>query len=534
MYNRRNFLTYSAGALASAMLAMNGCSRGADSGSTNSNAINSSTDQTNGIVIGTGSPTSTPASERSLRVAIPGTPKHFDPALYSIVEEYQLGFALFDGLVWIDETLTPQPLLAESWESSRNLEQWTFKLREDVQFHHGTALTADDVVYTFRRILDTSASSTFRSTLSFVNTVEAMDEYTVRFQLHSPSAELPILLGAPQALIVAQDYGSDILERQPSGTGPFRFLRDLPGERIELTRNPTYWQEDQPRLAALEFVFMPYGEQIDALQHGLIDMMMQVGMADIANLSSDPGISIMEIAGGGYQSIVLRATTKPFKDMRVREALKHCMDRQALRTEQLQQRGEIGNDHPVAPISTFYANLPVRPYDPDKAGALLRAAGYGKGLKLDLLTSTVRPGMIELALAFQRMAKPAGIDIDVIRTPPQVYWSDYAGRVPFHTGNWGFRPSIDETFMVAYHSLSKGNESRWHNQTLDELIDEARGEPNVEERQRLYHRAQELIMEEGAVIIPYFLPAIMAKRVDVKGFTAHPSGWLNFRTTTFG
>lgn len=466
-----------------------------------------------------------------LRVAISGTPKHFDPALYSVVEEYQLGFALFDGLVQVDETLMAQPMLAETWEASRDLLQWTFKIREDVLFHHGTPLTAVDVVHTFTRILDPRVGSSFRGTLSFIDRVEAIDAYTVRFNLKSPSAELPILLGAPQARITAHDYESETLDKQPSGSGPFLFAKDLPGDRVQLTRNPNYWQSGQPELESLEFVFMPYSQQISALQRDLVDVMSQVGMADVATLMADSAITVRNIAGGAYQSLVLRATTKPFQDVRVREALKYCVDRSALVREQLQNRGQVGNDHPVAPISAFYADLPERAYDPEQARSLLSAAGYRQGLKLDLITSTVRPGMVELALAFKQMAAPAGVDIDVIRTPPQVYWSDYAGRVPFHTGNWGFRPSIDETFMVAYHSLSKGNESNWRSSDLDGLIDRARGEGDQVERQNLYYQAQQLIMEQGAVIIPYFLPTTIATQANVQGLAPHPSGWLDFRQT---
>ncbi|MEZ4620030.1 MAG: ABC transporter substrate-binding protein [Caldilineaceae bacterium] len=300
---------------------------------------------------------------------------------------------------------------------------------------------------------------------------------------------------------------------------------------MKLARNPDYWLEDQPQLATMEFVFVPYAQQIEQLQRGLVDMMMQVGIADVEQLSADPAISLAEVSGGAYQSVVLRATTKPFMDKRVREALKCCMDRRTLQQEGLHRRGELGNDHPVASISPFHADLPLRSYDPDKARSLLTAAGYAKGIKLDLVTSTVRPGMLELALAFKTMAQPAGINIEVIRVPPQVYWSDYAGRVPFHTGNWGFRPSIDETFMVAYHSLAKGNESHWQNPALDTLVEQARGEPDQQKRRDLYHQAQQLVMEDGAVIIPYFLPAIVAKRTNVEGFTAHPSGWMDLRTT---
>ena len=278
---------------------------------------------------------------------------------------------------------------------------------------------------------------------------------------------------------------------------------------------------------------MPYTEQIGALQRDDIDMMMQVGMADVEVLAKDPALSIGKVASGAYQPIVMRATVKPFRDNRVREALKYCMDRQSFQQQQLQQHVEIGNDQPVANISAFHADLPVRPYDPDKARSLLTDAGYGKGLSLDLITSTVRPGMTELAQAFQEMAKPAGVSIDVVLAPAQVYWSDYAGRVPFHMGNWGLRPSIDETFMVAYHSQSQGNEAHWSNATLDGLLDQARGEPDQQTRQDLYHQAQQLIMEDGAVIIPYFLPSVMAKRANVTGFTPHPSGWLDLRTTGF-
>lgn len=469
-----------------------------------------------------------------LRVAIPGVPKNFDPARFTVVEEYQLGFALFDGLVWVDDALTPQPMLAETWDPSPDLLQWTFKLREDVLFHHDTALTAKDVVHTFSRILEPRTNSSFRSTLSFLEKVEAVDDYTVRFDLKSPSAELPILLGAPQARIVAHDYDSATLNEQPSGTGPFQFVKNLPGDRVQLIRNSTYWHEGSPQLDEVEFVFIPYAQQSNLLQQGIIDIMMQVGMNDADALAANPALMTNEIHGGAYQSIVLRATTKPFMDTRVREALKYCMDRQAFQRQHLYQRGEAGNDHPVASISAFHADLPLRTYDPEKARGLLAAAGYTKGISLDLITSTVRPGMIELATAFKAMAKPAGVNVEVILVPPQVYWSDYAGRVPFHTGNWGFRPSIDETFMVAYHSLSKGNESRWYNTTFDSLVDQARGEPNQVKRRALYHQAQQLVMEDGGVIIPYFLPTIMAHRADVNGITAHPTGWLDLRTVHFG
>lgn len=472
------------------------------------------------------------ANGATLRVAFPGAAKQLDPAFYSVIEEHQIGFAVFDGLVWVDHTLTPQPMLAESWDASPTLRSWTFKLREGVQFHHGTAFSAQDVVYTFARILNPDAGSPFRSAIQFVEKVEALDDYTVRFDLKSPSAELPLLLGAPPARIVPHDLPSALLTTKPSGTGPFQLVSHEVGGRTRFIRNPLYWQPDQPALEGLEFLFIPYQDQANALRDGRVDLLMQVGMEEVEALRTEPAIAVNSTVSGAYQTIVMRATAKPFINPQVREAFKFCVDRTAMQTRVLQRSGVVGNDHPVAPVSPFWADLPVRRYDPDQARVLLTKAGYAKGIKVDLLTSTVRPGMEEMANAFKEMAKPAGIAIRVVRVPAQAYWSDYAGHVPFHTGNWGFRPSIDETFMVAYHSSAKGNESNWRSPALDKLIDQARGERQDEQRKTLYRDAQQLLIDEGAVIIPYFKPTALAMRTAVRNFTPHPAGWLDFRTAT--
>lgn len=473
-----------------------------------------------------------PHPANTLRVAFPGMPKKLDPAFYETIEDHQIGFAIYDGLVWIDASLTPQPMLAEAWEADQELQTWTFRLRQNVKFHHGAGLSAQDVVFTFERILRPQSGSTFASSLAFIKQIEAVDDSTVRFHLSTPSAELPLLLGAPQARILSQTYGEALLAKQPSGTGPFRFVQSSSNEHIRVTRNPAYWNPGHPQVETIDYAFIPYEKQVAALQAGQIDMMMQIGSADFSLLADDPAIAVIEIPSGSYQTIVMRATSHPFTDERVREALKYSVDRSAMQTAILKGHGKTGCDHPVSPISPFFAELPQRPYDPDKARTLLSQSGNSKGLKLSLITSTVRPGMEEMARAFQEMAKPAGIDISVVRVPASVYWSDYAGHVSFHTGNWGFRASIDETFMVAYHSNSKGNESNWRNPELDNLIDQARGEPLPDQRKQRYQDAQQLLMDKGAVIIPCFSPMMMAMNSTIQGFTPHPSGWLDFRNVS--
>ncbi|MBX3011221.1 MAG: ABC transporter substrate-binding protein [Caldilineaceae bacterium] len=524
MMNRRRFLQRFASG-ATALLLTQGCT------STNATSTTATPPST------TQGSTTTPEEEQAseapspvIRVGFTGVPKQMQPALYSVIEEYQLGFAIFDGLVWVDETLTPQPLLAKSWKISPDSLTWTFTLEEEVLFHHGEPFTSADVVHTFTRLLDPQVGSAFRSVLRFVKQVEALDEYTVRFQLATPNVELPLLLGSPQASIVSQKYPDQLMAVHPSGTGPFQFVEFIPGDRVRLERNKAYWATSDPYIDQLEYLYQSYEEQLQGLQAGTVDVITQVSTDYIAKLQADPNTQVVTAQSGSYQTIVMQATEAPFTDIRVRKALKFCADHAALRQTVLQGRGMVGNNHPVAPISPFWNQLPEHRQDLAQAKALLAQAGYAKGLQLDLITSTSRPGMVELALAFREMAKQIGITIQVVRVPADVYWSDYGGKTPFHVGNWGFRPSIDETFMVAYHSTAKSNESKWKNPKLDELIDQARGEQNAENRKAYYQQAQQLIEEEGAVIVPYFRPVAIALRQNIQGFVLHPAGWLDFST----
>lgn len=522
MLNRRQFLQRFVGS-ATALLVSQGCS---------SSHLTATANLPTDVLP---SPTGTQArsddkSPTVLRAGFSTLPKQMNPAFYSLLEEYQLGFAIFDGLVWVDETLTPQPLLATGWETSASQLNWTFTLEREVSFHHGTPLTAKDVVYTFTRLLDPKTGSAFRSVLSFIKQVEAVDDYTVCFRLSSPNVELPLLLGSPQASIVAHDYADAMMSTQPSGTGPFRFVEFVPGDRVRLVRNEAYWETTAHYIEQLEYVYGDYTTQAALLRAGKLDVVSQLGAEVIATLEDDPTINVVTVQSGGYQTIVMQATEAPFTDPRVRQALKCCADHSVLQQQVLLGRGLVGNNHPVTPISPFWNDLPKHAPDIAKAKALLQQAGYAKGLRLDLITSTSRPGMLELALAFREMVKPAGVEIQVVRVPADVYWSDYGGKTPFHIGNWGFRPSIDETFMIAYHSRAKGNESKWKNPELDQLLDQARTERDDAKRIALYQQAQALVWADGAVIVPYFKPVVIALRQNVQGFILHPAGWLDFST----
>jgi len=144
----------------------------------------------------------------------------------------------------------------------------------------------------------------------------------------------------------------------------------------------------------------------------------------------------------------------------------------------------------------------------------------------------VLPTEMRLNTRIIEMAEPAGIEITVTKISPDIYWTDYWNQhPPFFISSWAFRPSIDETFMIAYHSDAQWNETRWHTLELDELIDTARSEVDHDRQIELYQKAQEIIHHDGAVIIPYFRPLLMAMNKRVHGLEPHPANWVNLIDT---
>lgn len=476
----------------------------------------------------------TPHAQPSLlRVAFSNPPRTFDPARMSLLEEYHVAFALYEALLWIDADLLPQPLLASSWETTPDLLTWTFALQRGRTFHNGADVTANDVVYTFERLLDPDFGESLFALTQAIARVEAIDTYTVQFHLTAPNAELPYMLAAPQTGIVPTAATTSALNALPVGAGPYQFVDSLPGGRLRLQRFPKHLDAENYQVQAVEYhYFSTLAAQTDALLAGHVEMIADVNLQDLTRLQEHPKIMILEVPSGRYQTIVMQATEAPFTDLRVRQALKACADRPLLIEQAMHGYGELGRDHPVAPVSAFVADLPLPEQNVERARQLLAEAGHPNGLTLDLITSDSRPGMLLLAESFSQMAALAGIQIRVTRVPADVYWSDYGGKVPFHVGNWNFRVSIDETFTLAHYSKSPQNESKWSTPELDALLDQARSEANQETRMALYHKAQQIVQEQGAVVIPYFRPVLMAMQRKVQGFVGHPAGWIDFYGVT--
>ena len=471
----------------------------------------------------------TPQRGGTLRVAFPGAALQLDPAFLGSYEEFQIMLAAYDRLINLDDRLTAQPALATAWHVASDGLSWDFELRQGVTFHHGLPFTAKDVVYTFERIFDPTLASPVAAVISFVDHVEAVDEFTARFYLKLPNADLPVWLAGPDFAISAHDRGTEALQTAASGTGPFRLTDFVSGDHAHFVRNESYWQADLPYVNELHFLYIPESAtQVAALLSGEIDVMWQLGFENIAALEAAENVQLFETPGGGTNPIVMRVTEEPFTDVRVRQALKHCVDRAGMRQVVLQGRGELGNDQSIPPVSSFWAEIEPLPYDLEKAKALLTEAGYADGLDLTLVTSTVRPGMVESAVAFQEMVKQAGINIAIEMAPAASYWDTVWLQAPFSMSNWGLLATADEILSQQEHSTSEWNESAFSDPRVDAAIEAARSENDPTKRYEYYAQAQEIIVNEGGRIIPYFRPALSAARSNVNGLTPSPLELMHF------
>jgi peptide/nickel transport system substrate-binding protein len=474
----------------------------------------------------------TPKRGGTMRVAFVGTPSKLDIHQMTGVEEVAIGRNVYDSLVHTDHMLVPRPELATSWEATPDAKIWTFQLRKGVKFHHGREMDADDVVWSYKRILDPATASPARSVFSNVQEVVKLDKYVVRFTLTGPFAEFPALVGGSfQARIAPRDIPD--LGKTPTGTGPFKLTEYVTGDHATMVRNPDYWRDGQPYLDQLRFLFLPEeSSHMAGLMSGNLEMSWSPLPEVLPIYRTNKDIVIQVTQTNGYQPIVMGVDKPPFNDPLVRRAFRLLCDRPAMNKIVL---GELNvapsNDHPIPPGSPMFMDQKVTQQNIDEAKKLLAEAGHKNGLDVELMAWTGRAGLVQEALAFQDMAKKANVRITVNTVPSDVFLSKFwPGKHNFFVTNWSARTSLYELIAIAYASDARWNESHWNSPKLDGLIAQIRSEQDEAKRKQVFAEVQRLFLDDGPVIVSYHRPRVTATRSNVKGFQPHPSAWVDVRT----
>ncbi len=477
----------------------------------------------------------TPAvAQGTLRVALGTTLTQLDPALTTVGDEYVYVHLVFNGLSKINPDMTISPDLAESWSASEDLNTWTFKLRPGVKFHHGKTLDADDVVATFQRILDPKTGSRGRSNLGMVETVEAVDPLTVRFKLTLAYAGFADIFVDRQLRIVPKDKIAD-LSKTPVGTGPFVFKSWSPGDRLELTKNPDYFDKGLPKLDAVTLRIIPESAaRLAALESGAIDILWSMPYESVDKVKANPNLRADSVATATWDGVILNNAIAPFNDVRVRKALALTIDKAALVELALFGQGNptfspIPSSHPY-----FNKKLKFNPPDIAQAKKLLAEAGYPNGFDVPMQVPQEREQRVRVGVAVRDMAKAAGIRIEVQRVPFASFTANVAGKAQMYVDGYFARPTVDTAIYPFYHSSGSWNGQLWlyKEKRVDDLLDAARRTNDDKVRAELFGTFQELAEETVPSIVAYSAAHVNGVSKKVEGFKSTPMQWLELATVS--
>lgn len=444
-----------------------------------------------------------------------------DPAKGALSTDYVRHYMFYNGLTRFDNHLVPQLELAERIDNV-DATLWTITLRKDVTFHNGKTLTAADVVFSLNRHKDPLTGSKVMPLMAQIQEVKATGTNEVQIRLSSPNAELPSILAVSHLLIVPDgttDFNLGI------GTGPFKVKEFKPGVHSVGVRNTSYWKPGLPYLDEIEFIAIAdEPSRVNALLSGDVQIINEVNPRSTTRIAGSPSARVVDAPSGNYTDLIIRQDQMPGQNPDFTMAMKYLQDREQVKKAVFRGYAVVGNDTPIAPGSRYFnADLPQRPYDPDKARFHLKKAGMEK-IKMDIAASPAATGSVDIAVLLQQSAKEAGLTLNVNRLPSDGYWSNHWMKHPLSFGNINPRPNADVIFSQFFQSAAPWNESGWKNDQFDQLLMLARGETDDAKRGKMYGDMQTLVHDQCGIGIPVFISNIDGVDKRIKGYGSNPLG----------
>jgi peptide/nickel transport system substrate-binding protein len=479
-----------------------------------------------------GGDTGSGESEGTLVAAISAQPDQLDPHVTTAYASFQVLENVYDTLVAPDPENVGEfvPQLATEWEESDDGLTWTFTLRDDVTFHDGTTFDADDVVYSFRRIIDDELSSSYKFTA--VEAIEATDPQTVTFELAEPDPHLLDDVGNYKGTAILSDGAADELEleTEANGTGPFR-LADQSADGITLEAFDEYWG-DPAGVAEVEYRFV--SEPTTALtgvETGEIDWTDNVPAQRVEELSDSGEVEVGQVPANDYWYMAVNFAEPPFDQPEVREAIALGLDREAIA-----EAAQVGlarvNQTAIPEDSIWYHEYNPYERDVDAARDLLDEAGVSD-LEMGIMVTDEYPETVEVAQVVAANLEDVGITVN-IETEQFSTWLDRQGAGDFDSFMLGWLGNVDPySYYHSQHTCDGSNNYQGYcDEETDQLLTEAATETDESARKTLYDQAAERIVDANSYIYLYNPQVLQAWSSDVSGYEIRPDRAINFETVT--
>jgi peptide/nickel transport system substrate-binding protein len=470
-------------------------------------------------------------------------PPGLDPHKSAAAHTWMISEHIYSNLLRRDPDMNIVGDLAESWQAVTDT-TLVFRLRRGVQWHHGRALTADDVKYSFERLLDEKTASPWRSIWQIIERIEVVDSTAVRFVTKRPFAPFLSYLATPHysAIVpreIVDKHGD--LQTNASGTGPFMLERFVPENAVVLKRNPSYYESGLPYLDGIEYRILPdETARLAALRAGTIHYTWSVDPLIDRQLQGARGITLLDPKSYCAQhGLAFNQTKPPFSDVRVRRAVSVGVNRRELIGSVLRGRGSISTKIPPCDAPFGYTGddrgLPYHAADPALGRRLLAEAGFPNGLDTTLEVPPRFPQTVRTGEVIKEQLAQVGVRV----TLKQVEWgaglknfirTEYEGMsmIPLV-----WQPDPDAHVYDIFHSSSNINLGKFNDTVVDRLLEQGRTTVDRNRRVAIYQELQRHFADQAYMIFPYASGATELLLDTVKGYISIPGAQPPSRSRQF-
>ena len=470
----------------------------------------------------------------SLTFGLAAEPTTMDPYIQNGTHGRTVKLAIYRGLYNYNEKGELEPELAESYTTNDDMTSYTVKLR-DAKFHNGDPVTAEDVKFTYERMLEPDSKATFKTELYIIKSIDVVDEKTVTFHLSEPSAPFIHYTALPESVIVSKAYSeSNDLATKPMGAGPFKFVSWTQGSNIVVEKFDDYYKKGKPYLDEVKFQF--YSDEntrVNALRAGDVNLIENVPWKDTESISKTDNLKL-ESANGPFMALQFNTDFEPFNNPKVRQAIAYGIDRSAIINTAFSGRGEPIYGMAILKGYMGYDEKFTKyfKHDVKKAKELLAEAGYPNGFKATLL-ATSQYGMHEqTAVAVQSELKKIGIEV-------KLELPDWATRINKNVkGDYQFLVAgtsgdiTDGDWMSNFYKggpARLNNSANFNDEQINNLLEQGKKEKDPAKREEIYQQLISRAMELSPFVYLNWREQSYGMQKNVNGFD-NLDGFLSFQS----